>query len=160
MPGTWLESIQISKGTGSVQHGYQAIAGQINSELVKPFEDHSLFVNLYGSTFGRGEANIHLNRAIDDKLSVGLLLHGSFMDNELDGNDDGFYDTPQKDFLSGMFRMFYRGDIVRTQINIHALTDKHRGGQIIPEDGNPLDYYQIGQNHDRVEVFIQCVWLM
>jgi len=49
LPGTWLESIQISKGTGSVQNGYQAIAGQINSELVKPFEDKSLFVNLYGS---------------------------------------------------------------------------------------------------------------
>jgi len=153
LPGTWLSSIQISKGTGSVQNGYQAIAGQINSELVKPFEDHSLFVNLYGSTFGRGEANIHLNRAFDDKLSMGLLLHASTMKNQRDRNNDTFHDTPQKELLDGMFRLFYRGDIFRTQINVHALTDKHRAGQIVPEGGNPLDYYQIGQNHDRVEVF-------
>ncbi len=159
LPGTWLSSIQISKGTGSVQNGYQAIVGQINSELVKPFEDHSLFVNLYGSTFGRGEANIHLNRAIDDKLSMGLLLHASTMDNQRDRNNDSFYDTPQKNMLDGMFRLFYRGDVLRTQINVHALTDRHRAGQIIPEGGNPLDFYSIGQNHDRIEVFAKAGYL-
>jgi outer membrane receptor for ferrienterochelin and colicins len=153
LPGTWLNSIQISKGTGSVQNGYQAIAGQINAELVKPFEDKSLFVNLYGSTFGRGEANIHLNHKFTDKTSAGLLLHGSTMKNQLDKNNDTFYDTPQKDMFDGMFRLFYRGDVVRTQINVHALTDRHRGGQIVPEGESPIGYYQIGQNHDRVEVF-------
>src|SRR5690554_1314918 len=35
IPGTWVESIQITKGAGSVVNGYESIAGQINAELVK-----------------------------------------------------------------------------------------------------------------------------
>jgi len=32
-PGTWIESIQITKGTGSVVNGFESIAGQINTEV-------------------------------------------------------------------------------------------------------------------------------
>ena len=38
-PGTWIESIQITKGAGSVTNGFESIAGQINTELQKPFTD-------------------------------------------------------------------------------------------------------------------------
>lgn len=154
IPGTWLHSIQIAKGAGSVQHGYQSMTGQINAELVKPFEDKPVFVNLYGSTFGRGEVNVHLNKEINKELSMGLLLHGSTRHNELDGNNDSFYDTPQKDMLDGMFRLFYRGDVLRFQLNAHALTDKHTAGQILPVIPKPgFPYYQIAQNNERVELF-------
>ena len=44
-PGTWLESIQITKGSGSVVNGFESIAGQINTELKKPFTDDVFFVN-------------------------------------------------------------------------------------------------------------------
>ncbi len=158
LPGTWLSGIQISKGTGTVQNGYQSIAGQINSELVKPFEDKKVFLNLYGSTFGRGEANLHLNHKVNEKLSSGLLLHASTRRNELDGNDDGFYDTPQKDMLDGMFRMFYRGDVFRSQINIHAIRDRHVAGQI-PTVQSQNRYYVITQDHDRVELFAKAGYL-
>ena len=33
IPGTWIESIQITKGMGSVINGYESIVGQINAEL-------------------------------------------------------------------------------------------------------------------------------
>ncbi|HBK83891.1 MAG TPA: TonB-dependent receptor, partial [Flavobacterium sp.] len=36
VPGTWVESIQITKGAGSVVNGYESISGQINTELLKP----------------------------------------------------------------------------------------------------------------------------
>jgi len=36
-PGTWVESIQITKGTGTVVNGFESISGQINAELVKPY---------------------------------------------------------------------------------------------------------------------------
>ena len=35
-PGTWVESIQITKGAGAVSSGYESISGQINAELIKP----------------------------------------------------------------------------------------------------------------------------
>jgi hypothetical protein len=48
-PGTWVESIQISKGAGSVTSGFESIIGQINTELQKPLIDVHFFLNLYGS---------------------------------------------------------------------------------------------------------------
>jgi len=153
IPGTWLSSIQISKGTSTVINGYQSITGQINSELVKPFEDSRVFVNLYGSTFGRGELNVHLNKKINDKWSAGTLLHASTMQNNLDGNDDNFYDTPQKTLYDGIFRLFYQSDLLTGQFNIHALRDRHTAGQIASQlpAGSPV--YRIQQDHDRVEAF-------
>ncbi len=151
IPGTWLHSIQISKGTSTVQNGYQAITGQINSELVKPFEDKRMFVNLYGSTFGRGEMNVHLNHQFSDKWSSGLLLHASTRQNEMDLNDDTFYDTPQKTMYDALFRTFYRAELLRAQFNVHILSDRHNAGQIQSNEiQNP---YLISQNNDRVELF-------
>jgi hypothetical protein len=45
IPGTWIENIQLSKGTGSVANGYESIAGQINVELKKPATSEKLFAN-------------------------------------------------------------------------------------------------------------------
>ncbi|MGY8988557.1 MAG: carboxypeptidase-like regulatory domain-containing protein, partial [Flavobacteriales bacterium] len=36
VPGTWIESIQIIKGTGSVVNGFESFTGQINLEYFKP----------------------------------------------------------------------------------------------------------------------------
>lgn len=151
IPGTWLQSIQISKGTGTVQNGYYAITGQINTELVKPWLDKKFFINAYGSTFGRGELNVHLNRQLNEKWSSGLLLHASTRNNKIDQNDDAFYDTPQKTMYDGIWRTFYRGNVVRFQVNVHALRDRHTAGQI-PSKVGALPYI-INQDNDRVDLF-------
>ncbi|MEL0645726.1 TonB-dependent receptor plug domain-containing protein, partial [Olleya sp. Ti.3.14] len=59
IPGTWVESIQITKGAGSVVNGFESIAGQINAELGKPSTDNKFFVNLYGASSTRLELNTH-----------------------------------------------------------------------------------------------------
>ncbi|NQY07809.1 MAG: carboxypeptidase-like regulatory domain-containing protein, partial [Flavobacteriaceae bacterium] len=66
-PGTWLESIQITKGAGSVVNGFESIAGQINTELQKPITSDKLFVNAYASGMGRLELNTHTNLKVSDK---------------------------------------------------------------------------------------------
>jgi hypothetical protein len=38
LPGSWIESIQITKGTGTVINGYESMAGLVNLELKKPTE--------------------------------------------------------------------------------------------------------------------------
>ena len=153
LPGTWLESIQIAKGAGSVQSGYDAIAGQINAELVKPWKDRKFFLNLYGNNLGRGEMNMHLNKKITDKWSTGLLMHGSFLRTSLDHDDDGFQDLPEKNMLNGLYRLFYRGDNFRAQFNVHAVSSERTAGQIIPEGVDPIDFYRISQRSQRVELF-------
>lgn len=107
IPGTWVESIQITKGTGSVVNGYESIAGQINAELHKPSTDDKLFVNAYGSGDGRLELNTHLNTKISDKWSTGLYLHGDMRESELDKNDDSFLDMPLMQQINVMNRWQY-----------------------------------------------------
>ena len=50
IPGPWVESIQITKGAGSVTNGYESISGQINYELIKPIKEVPFFLNTYAST--------------------------------------------------------------------------------------------------------------
>src|SRR5690606_32205270 len=47
MAGPWIESIQISKGMGSVANGFESMSGQINVELKKPHNTDRLHVNAY-----------------------------------------------------------------------------------------------------------------
>ena len=68
-PGTWIESIQITKGAGSVINGFESIAGQINTEIKKPFSDVPLFANLFTSANGRNELNIQGNHKFNDRWS-------------------------------------------------------------------------------------------
>ena len=83
-PGTWVESIQITKGAGSVINGYESISGQINAELVKPLTDNRIFLNAYGSLGGRYELNSHLNHKISDKWQTGIYIHGNYRNKKFD----------------------------------------------------------------------------
>ena len=94
IPGTWVESMQITKGTGSVTNGFESVSGQINVELNKPFSDSPFFINIYSNNMGRNEINLHSNKIITDKLSTGLYIHANKNDHILDNNNDGFLDHP------------------------------------------------------------------
>ena len=106
-PGTWIESIQITKGTGSVINGYESIGGQINSEIKKPFSDVPLFINLFTSNMGRQEANIQGNWKISDKWSSGLFIHGNQRIREMDDNGDSFLDAPLSEQVNILNRWQY-----------------------------------------------------
>ena len=93
-PGTWIESIQITKGTGSVVNGFESIAGQINTEIKKPFSDVPFFFNLFTSYNGRQETNLQGNWKINDKWISGLFVHGNQRTEKIDGNGDDFLDFP------------------------------------------------------------------
>jgi outer membrane receptor for ferrienterochelin and colicin len=93
-PGTWVESIQITKGAGSVVNGYESISGQINTELIKPLKDIPFFLNAYGSSDSRFELNTHFNKKVSDYWSTSLFLHGNARVTKNDMNNDGFLDNP------------------------------------------------------------------
>ena len=77
--GPWIESIQLTKGTGSVANGYESIAGQINVELKKPENSEKLLANLYVNDQGKTELNLNLAQKINAKWSAGLLLHDDLL---------------------------------------------------------------------------------
>jgi outer membrane receptor for ferrienterochelin and colicin len=94
VPGTWVESIQITKGAGSVINGYESISGQINYEVLKPVSDIPFFLNAYASQDQRYELNTHFNTKFSDKLSSTLFVHGNTRVGKNDMNNDGFLDNP------------------------------------------------------------------
>ena len=132
IPGTWVESIQITKGAGSVVNGYESIAGQINTELQKPASDDNLFVNLYGASNERVELNTHFNTKVSDKWHTGLYVHGNRHNKKHDVNDDGFMDMPLYNQINIMNRWQYtnaeKGFV--SFINLRYLNDEKQTGQI------------------------------
>ena len=63
VPGSWMESIQVSKGTSTVLNGYESMSGQINVEYKKPSAGDKLFVNLFQNHMGRSEMNFNALRS-------------------------------------------------------------------------------------------------
>ena len=106
-PGTWVESIQITKGAGSVVNGYESISGQINAELVKPFSDNKFFLNAYSSLNGRLELNSHFNQRVSEKWQTGLYIHGNYRGEKFDNNNDNFLDAPLASQINVMSRWQY-----------------------------------------------------
>ncbi len=106
-PGTWVESIQITKGAGSVVNGYESISGQINTELIKPLNDIPFYLNIYGSTDSRFEINTHFNKKISDDWATSLFVHGNTRISKNDMNDDGFLDNPLGKQINIMNRWQY-----------------------------------------------------
>ncbi|WP_193700108.1 TonB-dependent receptor [Tenacibaculum piscium] len=131
-PGTWVESIQITKGAGSVVNGFESISGQINTELVKPLTDAKFFLNTYASAGGRLELNTHFNQKITDKWQTGIYIHGNSRNKKFDKNNDGFLDNPLAKQVNIMNRWQYtdaqKGWI--SFINFRYLDDEKQVGQV------------------------------
>jgi outer membrane receptor for ferrienterochelin and colicins len=154
IPGTWLSGISIAKGASTVRQGNAGIAGQISADLVRPAQDYPVFVNLFTSTEGRAEANIHLNKKLSENAAHGLFLHGSMVKNQWDMNRDTFYDMPNRHQLNALYRFILDTKSGWcTQFNVQALTDERLSGQIRPlyEQTGPL--FAVNQRNDRVEAW-------
>lgn len=132
VPGTWVESIQVTKGAGSVVNGYESISGQINYELLKPATDIPFYLNLYGSTDSRYEINTHLNEKVSDKWSTSLFIHGNKRVKKNDMNHDGFLDNPLGSQLNVMNRWQYLNQEkgIVAFLSARAMVDEKQTGEV------------------------------
>lgn len=156
--GPWVESIQLTKGIGSVANGYESIAGQINIELKKPENSERLYANAYINDFGKTDFNLNLSNKIGKKWSTALLLHDDFLANKtLDFNNDGFRDLPIGNQFSLINRWKYDdGKGFLTQFGVKVLNDRRSGGEVgynEATDKNTTNKYGLGINTDRYEAF-------
>ena len=129
VPGPWMNSIQVSKGSSSVRNGYESITGQIDIEYLKPDNDEGVTVNLYGNTKSRLEANADANIHLDDKLSTEVLLHYQDDYGHHDANDDGFLDQPNVRQWNLQNRWKWKGDHYMFHGGISMVKEKREGGQ-------------------------------
>jgi outer membrane receptor for ferrienterochelin and colicins len=131
-PGTWIESVQITKGAGSVINGYESISGQINTELLKPLNDVPFFLNAYGSTDARFELNTQFNKKLSDKWATSLFVHGNTRVAKNDMNNDGFLDNPLGKQINVLNRYQYydaESGLV-SFINFRYMNDKKQTGEV------------------------------
>lgn len=137
-PGTWIESMQLSKGTGSVVNGYESVSGQLNVELKKPFSGERWLFNLYQSTQGRSEANVNYRHKFGEKLGTNLMVHANSQWLKVDQNDDRFIDQPLGNQLSILNRWIYNADNGwMLQAGAKFVYAKGTGGEWDYKEGEP-----------------------
>ena len=129
IPGPWMEAIQVSKGTSSVLNGYEAIAGQINVEYLKPQTQDPVSLNAMISTETHAEVNATGGWNINDIVSTGVLFHAQNMSLELDHNHDGFLDMPKNTNVNLLNRWYIKTDDYTGQFLVRGLYDRRVGGQ-------------------------------
>jgi len=163
VPGTWMNGIQVSKGTSSVRNGYESIAGQINVDYKEPLKDKSekVFFNLYANSMLMTDFNF--NGRVKVGKNDGIMLFGHVSRNfmKMDGNGDSFMDDP----LTTQYNVFLRYNHPHIgrfgcKLGIKALKENRLGGQMDFDPKHRLNVgynlYGIGINTERYEAFAKC----
>lgn len=156
IPGPWLQSLYVTKGTGSVVNGYESITGQINMEFVKPDDAEKLFVNGYINRNQRYELNGYSAKKLNSKWSTMFFANGNMLQNRVDRNDDSFIDDPLTKQISVFNRWKWQDENKMVQFGVKGLIDDRSGGQTTFDYGN--DYgttnsYGFGSVSTQVEAF-------
>ena len=148
VPGTWIESIQIIKGSGSVVNGFESFTGQINLEYFKPSTADKMYWNVYANSSQKFENNLALKK-IYEKWSSNLFTHFSYHNKEIDENNDGFMDMPHLKNFNVLNRFLYEGsNVFRAQLFVKAMYEDREGGQL----SNFLNPYKIDIHNDIIEI--------
>lgn len=132
VPGTWMNGIQISKGTSSVRNGYESISGQINVDYKRPepSESEKLFLNLYGNTMTMTEFNFNTRWKVGQHGSMMVLGHANKNFMPMDDNGDSFMDDPMVTQGNIFLRYNYAKNWFEGMWGIKALMEKRYGGMM------------------------------
>ena len=130
VPGSWLESIQIAKGSPSVINGVESMTGQINLEHKKPTDEKPLFVNGSVMTDTKTDLNILSSLQLSDKVYTILMGHvdGNFKTHDMNG--DGFVDEPALLQFNVANRWLYYTPEWQVRWGVKAIRDTRKGGQM------------------------------
>ncbi len=160
VPGSWMKSMQVSKGNSSVKNGYEAMTGQINVEYVKPEDPTGMTVNLYGSTMGKFEANadgnIHING--NKNLSTEILAHYENNWSHHDGNGDGFQDDPRVRQYNLQNRWFWKKNNYILHAGLSLLKEDRKSGQT--DHAAMTNPYRINIGTDRYEAYMKHAFVL
>ncbi|MBE6237453.1 MAG: TonB-dependent receptor [Bacteroidales bacterium] len=141
VPGQWLESIQIAKGSSSVINGVECMTGQINMEHRKPTDEKPLFINAALMSDSKMDFNIASSLQMGYKWSTVLLGHvsGNFKTHDMD--KDGFMDEPKQLQFNLSNRWLYMADNgVQVRFGVRAIQDSRLGGQMLKDSGKEVFY--------------------
>lgn len=163
VPGPWMESIQVSKGVGSVVNGFESITGQINIEYKKPQNAPKLYLNAYGNSVGMSEGNLITGLKFSEKLSTSILAHGQNNKREIDHNKDNFLDDPMVRQYNLINRWHWQPNKNwSTQFGVKFIDEQRIGGQKGFDESKPNDTdnaYRIDIDTRRYEAFAKIGYI-
>lgn len=155
IPGSWINSIQLTKGVGTVQNGYESMTGQININFLPSDGEETFYFDAFANSQNRLEANAIWTKRLNPKWSTGLFFGGNVENKRIDNNGDGFLDMPLREGVKLMNRWKYKGDFLRSQVVIKYNTEDRTAGQSdfdYNDDFGKQASYGFGLNFDQVEV--------
>ncbi len=162
IPGPWMESIQVSKGTSSVTNGFESVSGQINVEYKKPEKSERLHFELFAGDVGQIEFNSNSAVQFNENLSTGLLVHASKTNRKIDFNGDSFLDQPLTEMINIMNRWNYENHQWEMRFGVNGLYENRQGGQMIGVSENALNPgnpYLIKVKTRHAEAFSKIGWM-
>lgn len=156
IPGPWIESIQITKGVGSVLQGYESMTGQINVEMKKPHGDEKLHLNGFLSEALRSEVNVVGTQEVGTKFHTAVLGHLSLYPKTHDRNGDSFRDMTEGSLLTLTNRWDYHNDKngIESQLYVNYTRDRKTGGNI-QHGGGAFTPYNVGIEGDRIQALLK-----
>lgn len=128
VPGPWLESIQIAKGSPSVINGLESMTGQINLEHKKPTEEKPLFIQASMMSDTKADFNATSAWQLSPTVYTILLGHVSGNFKAYDMNDDGFRDDPKMLQFNVANRWLYYTPELQVRWGVKAVRDHRQGG--------------------------------
>ena len=158
VPGQWLESIQIAKGSSSVLNGVECMTGQINMEHRKPTDEKPLFLNAALMSDSKVDFNIASSLQMGYKWSTVILGHVSGNYESHDMNGDMFLDDPRMLQFNLSNRWLYQADNgVQVRFGVRALQDRRLGGSYWKDEETGMtryydkDTYSISSSDNRMD---------
>ena len=160
IPGTWMNSIQMTKGPGSVVNGYEAMSGQVNVEYAKPDGMEKLNLNVYGSILGRLEANAFGGFKVNDRTTSALFGHAHWVGRQNDHNEDGFLDMPLANMFIAMNRWSFTGrNDFHGQVGGEYVHQDLFGGQLDSKNAGINDLYSNPISVRRGQIWSKVGWI-
>ena len=142
IPGPWLESIQIAKGSTSVINGTESMTGQINMEHRKPTDEKPLFLNYAAMSDSKMDFNIASSLQMGERWSTVLLGHVSGNFAPADHNHDTLLDDPRMlQFNIANRWLYYAPSGVQVRFGVRALRDSRLGGQMLKDADGKKHFY-------------------
>ena len=130
MPGPWLESIQVGKGSPSVVNGTESITGSINLEHHKPTDGKPLFLNASVMNDTKMDFNVTSSLQVADNLYTIIMGHVDGNFRTYDMNGDGFADDPSLLQVNASNRWLWYSPEVQVRWGVRYIHDKRQGGQM------------------------------
>lgn len=156
VPGAWMKSISVSKGASSVKNGPQSITGQINVEYLKPDDEPTVQLNLYGDSRLKAEGNAMANVHLNHHLSTILLAHWEHDFGHHDDDGDLWHDSP----AVRQYHLQNHWKYTNGRYIMHAgagyLQEEREGGQMLSV-ANP---YRVLLGAKRTEGYMKHAFLL